>query len=166
MSDRVTFTNVAPSTEAGVTDVRVTLQRFVRWGLWHGPLWGVIALAVTLLVAAVTGYPGSTSQLAVAALFGGLLGGPVIGAVVGVACIAADRAPKWLIDAPDYVAVITVVAIVAVVAWPSLGLGDHGITLGIATVLSLGFAPAADAAAYAPRLLYPSTADAPGSSAS
>lgn len=134
------------------------MRRFVTWGLIHGPMWGVVAVGVTLPVAAVVGYTGSMTRLALVAIIGGLLGGPLIGAVTGFACTAADRVPKWFLDAPDYVAVLAVIGTVALVAWPVLGLGRSGVTLGVVTVLSLGLAPAVDAAAHAPRLLHPEPA--------
>lgn len=160
MNARGTFTKVARlGSDAYGSDSR-PLRRFVRWGTVRGPLWGVVTVGVTLPVAAVTGYAGSMARLAVVAVLAGLLGGPIIGAVTGAACSAADRVPKWFLDAPDYVAVFAVIATVALIAWPILGLGAHGLTLGVVTVLSLGVAPAVDAAAHAPGLLHP---DGPGS---
>lgn len=159
MNARGTFTKVATlGCVAKAADADgAPLRRFVRWGLIRGPLWGVVAVAVGLPVAAVVDYSGSMSRLVLVALCAGVLGGPFLGAAAGIACTVADRAPKWFIDAPDYVAVLAVIGTMALIAWPLLGLGHYGFSLGAATVLSLGLAPAVDAAAHAPRLLHPRT---------
>lgn len=155
MNARGTFTKMAALGSTAQAADGAPLRRFARWGLVRGPLWGVVAVAVALPVAAVVGYAGSTTRLILVAILGGVLGGPIIGAAAGVACTVADRVPKWFIDAPDYVAVLAVIGTVALIAWPLLGLGQQGLTLGVATVLSLGLAPAIDAAWHAPGLLHP-----------
>jgi hypothetical protein len=158
MNARGTFTKVARMGSKAQSADGAPMRRFVTWGLIHGPMWGVVAAGVTLPVAAVVGYTGSLTRLAVVAVIGGLLGGPLLGAVAGFACTVADRAPKWFLDAPDYVAVLAVIGTVALIAWPVLGLGSSSVTLGVVTVLCLGLAPAVDAAAHAPRLLHPEPA--------
>lgn len=134
---------------------RLTIGRFARWGLIHGPVWGAAAALLALPASALLGLDVPVVRLLVIGLLSGLLGGPVLGALVGVVCIAADRAPKWIIDAPDYVAVLTVVSVVGLVAWPTLELGQSGLAAGVLGVGLLGAAPAVDAANNAPALLHP-----------
>lgn len=138
---------------------RGTIGRFARWGLIHGPMWGLAAALLALPVSALVGFDVAVVPLIVTAAVGGLIGGPVLGALVGGVCVAADRAPKWIIDAPDYVAVLTVGAVIGCVAWPLLGLGQAGLAVGLLAVVLLGAAPAVDAATNAPALLHPARAD-------
>jgi hypothetical protein len=134
---------------------RGTIGRFARWGLRHGPLWGAAAALLMLPLSTLAGFPGESLSLAAAALLAGLAGGPLLGVLVGGVCLAADRAPKWLLDAPDYVAALTVIAVVGVVAWPVLGLGKAGLVAGALALIVLCVAPAVDAANSAPDLLHP-----------
>ncbi|HSK28215.1 MAG TPA: hypothetical protein VK894_14995 [Jiangellales bacterium] len=94
-----------------------------------------------------------TSVLAGAAL--GLVGGPALGVLVGLTCLVADHAPKWILDAPDYVAVSTVLVVVGAVAWPVLAPSRDSLLLGLIAVLVLSLAPAVDAARNAETLLHP-----------
>jgi MFS family permease len=87
----------------------------------------------------------------------GLLVGPVLGFVVGLVCLITHRLPRWLLDAPDYVAVATVVAVAAVVGL-QLSTMD-GLVLWL-TVGCVALPPAIDAALVAPALLQP-TAEPP-----
>ena len=131
--------------------------RFARWGLAHGPWWGALGGAVVAVPAtALTSLPVEsllTAVLAGAAL--GLVAGPALGVLVGLTCLAADRAPKWILDAPDYVAVSTVVLVVGAVAWPLLHPSRDSLLVGLIAVVVLALAPAVDAARNAETLLHP-----------
>ena len=102
-----------------------------------------------------------------AGLVGGIIAGPVLGLAAGVACWSAELV-KWILDAPDYVAVAVVAGIVGGIAWPMLELGRR-VRRRILAVVLITAVPAIDAARSAPRLLYPdetlaveaATADAP-----
>jgi hypothetical protein len=146
------------------------IGRFVRWGMIHGPAWGVLAaIVVGFPLAIVGGVPVSEPRLLLAGLVGGIITGPVLGLAAGVACWSAELVPKWILDAPDYVAVAVVAGIVGGIAWPMLELGRSGPAAGILAVVLITAVPAIDAARSAPRLLYPdetlaveaATADAP-----
>lgn len=146
------------------------IRRFVRWGMIHGPAWGVLAAIVVGFPVAVVGdVPVSEPRLLLAGLVGGIIAGPVLGLAAGVACWSAELVPKWILDAPDYVAVAVVAGIVGGIAWPMLELGRSGPAAGILAVVLITAVPAIDAARSAPRLLHPdetlaveaATADAP-----
>jgi hypothetical protein len=134
--------------------------RFARWGLSHGPWWGALGGAVVAAPAtALMSLPVEgllTTVLAGTIL--GLLAGPALGVLVGLTCLAADRAPKWILDAPDYVAVSTVVLVVGTFAWPLLHPSMDGLLVGLIAVVVLALAPAVDAARNAETLLHPSPA--------
>lgn len=134
---------------------RGTIGRFARWGLIHGPMWGVAAALLALPLSEVVDFGFGPMGIVLVGLTAGLLGGPLLGALVGASCAAADRAPKWILDAPDYVAVLTVMVVVALVAWPLLGLGQASVMAGILGVATVGVAPVVDAAHNAPDLLHP-----------
>jgi hypothetical protein len=85
----------------------------------------------------------------------GTAAGPLVGLVTGLICVAADRAPKWILDAPDYVAVVAVTVLVGGLAWPALDLGSNGAPLGALGIALIAGAPAVDAARSAPLLLQP-----------
>ena len=135
--------------------LRGTIGRFTRWGFTHGPAWGILAAVVGGIPVAVL-FDANIDGMRIVLIgaLAGLLAGPVLGAVVGVVCKAADRVPKWILDAPDYVAVVAVVTLVGGVAWPVLGLGRSGVAVGALGVVLLTCVPAIDAARSAPRLLY------------
>jgi hypothetical protein len=133
-----------------------TIGRFVRWGIVHGPVWGVLAAIVAGVPLAIVGdFTINVAQLLLAGLLGGIVAGPVLGLAAGMACLGAERVPKWILDAPDYVAVAAVAGIVGGVAWPLLELGRSGATTGALAVVLITAVPAVDAARSAPRLLYP-----------
>lgn len=133
-----------------------TIGRFMRWGMTHGPLWGVLAALISgLPLVLLTDLPVDEVTVVLVALGGGIVAGPVLGFAAGLACLAADRAPKWLLDAPDYVAVAAVAGIVGGIAWPVLELGRAGPAPGILAVALIASVPAVDAARNAPRLLHP-----------
>ncbi|MGH8825283.1 MAG: hypothetical protein ACRDVN_12500 [Jiangellaceae bacterium] len=135
-----------------------TIGRFARWGLRHGPVWGLIA-AVVGGIPLATMLDAGISEVAIV-LIGltiGLAAGPVVGVVTGLTCAVADRVPKWILDAPDYVAVVAVTGLVGGLAWPTLDLGGRGVPLGVLGIVLLAGAPAIDAARSAPRLLRPAT---------
>jgi hypothetical protein len=135
------------------TGVRV-LRRFVRWGCLHGPVWGAITMLLAHLLPDGAGRTGRglPTDILVGALVG-LVVGPLIGFLVGSVCLIADRLPRWLLDAPDYVAIATVVAAAAIA---ELELGTVDGVVAWLTVGCLALAPAADAALVAPALLHPS----------
>ena len=135
--------------------LRGTIGRFARWGFTHGPAWGILAAVIGgLPVAALVDANIDGMRIVLAGALAGLLAGPVLGAVVGVVCVAADRVPKWILDAPDYVAVVAVVTLVGGVMWPVLELGRSGVAVGALGIVLLTCVPAIDAARSAPRLLY------------
>ncbi|HEX6196763.1 MAG TPA: hypothetical protein VFZ37_12690 [Jiangellaceae bacterium] len=70
--------------------------------------------------------------------------------------MAADHAPRWLLDAPDYVAVLTVVAVIGLATWPLLSLVDASASATLLGIVLLAGAPIIDAARTAPKLLRPS----------
>ena len=89
--------------------LRGTIGRFARWGFTHGPAWGTLAAVIGgLPAAALVDANIDGMRIVLIGALAGLLAGPVLGAVVGVVCVAADRVPKWILDAPDYVAVVAV----------------------------------------------------------
>jgi hypothetical protein len=133
-----------------------TMGRFMRWGMTHGPAWGVLAAIVAgIPLAAFADGGASEVQIVLAGLVGGIVAGPVLGLAAGAACLGAELVPKWILDAPDYVAVAAVAGIVGGVAWPVLELGRSGPAAGILAVVLITSVPAIDAARSAPRLLYP-----------
>ena len=135
--------------------LRGTIGRFARWGFTHGPAWGTLAAVIGgIPVAALVDASIDGMRIVLIGALAGLLAGPVLGAVVGVVCLAADRVPKWILDAPDYVAVLAVVTLVGGVMWPVLGLGRSGFAVGTLGIVLLTCVPAIDAARSAPRLLY------------
>ncbi|HEU0213139.1 MAG TPA: hypothetical protein VFR13_03570 [Jiangellaceae bacterium] len=135
---------------------RGTIARFTRWGLRHGPVWGLVAAVVGgIPLAAFRDADVSEAQIVLLGLAIGIAAGPLVGLVTGLTCAAADRAPKWILDAPDYVAVVAVTALVGGLAWPALDLGSNGVPLGALGIVLLAGAPAIDAARSAPRLLRP-----------
>ncbi len=135
--------------------LRGTIGRFARWGFTHGPAWGTLAAVIGgLPAAALVDANIDGMRIVLIGTLAGLLAGPVLGAVVGVVCVAADRVPKWILDAPDYVAVVAVVTLVGGVMWPVLGLGRSGFAVGVLGIVLLTCVPAIDAARSAPRLLY------------
>jgi hypothetical protein len=137
-----------------------TIGRFVRWGMTHGPAWGVLAAIIAGIPLAFFG-DGTVGelQIVVVGLLGGIVAGPVLGLAAGVACIGAERVPKWILDAPDYVAVAAVAGIVGAITWPVLGLGRSGPAAGIVAVVLITAVPAIDAARSASRLLHPDGID-------
>ena len=136
--------------------LRGTIGRFARWGFTHGPAWGTLAAVIGgIPVAALVEANVDGMRIVLIGALAGLLAGPVLGAVVGVVCVAADRVPKWILDAPDYVAVVAVATLVGGVMWPVLGLGRSGVAVGALGIVLLTCVPAIDAARSAPRLLYP-----------
>ncbi len=136
--------------------MRGTIGRFTRWGLTHGPVWGTLAAILGGVPLAIMLDAGiGPVQLVLLGAFGGLVAGPVLGGVVGTVCVLTDRVPKWILDAPDYMAVLTVVGSIGAVTWPVLR--DAGAGAGIAAlgVVLIAGAPAIDAARSASLLLYP-----------
>jgi hypothetical protein len=133
-----------------------TIGRFVRWGMIHGPAWGLL-VAIPLAVFGDVG--AGKVQIVLAGLLGGMIAGPLLGFAAGVACWCAELVPKWILDAPDYVAVATVAGIVGGVAWPVLELGRSGPVTGMVAVVVLTAVPAIDAARSAPRLLFPAASE-------
>lgn len=135
------------------TGVR-TLGRFAWWGVSHGPLWGVGAMLLARLLPegrGRTGYAMWVDLLAGAGL--GLVLGLLVGLLVGVACLLADHVPHWLLDAPDYVAVLVVVAVAALAQRELAGSPD--VVLTLLAVVALALPAAFDAALMAPVLLHP-----------
>jgi hypothetical protein len=132
-----------------------TIGRFVRWGMVHGPAWGILAAVIGGIPLAVFGDVGvSQVQILLGGLLGGAIAGPLLGLAAGIACVGAELVPKWILDAPDYVAVAAVAGIVGGVAWPVLELGRSGPAAGILAVALITSVPAIDAALSAPRLLH------------
>ncbi|MBD0292570.1 MAG: hypothetical protein ICV70_03215 [Jiangellaceae bacterium] len=132
------------------------MSRFVRWGATHGPVWGVLAaLCGGIPLAVLRGSDLGPLEIVLAGAVVGVLAGPVLGATTGLCCLAADRAPKWILDAPDYVAVAVVTALVGGVAWPVLRLGETGLAGSALSISLLACVPAIDAARSAPVLLHP-----------
>jgi hypothetical protein len=132
------------------------ITRFARWGFTHGPAWGTVAGATAgLLLARTFDLTMAYVELIVLGAFVGLLAGPLLAVAVGAVCVAAEHAPRWLLDAPDYVAVLTVVGIVALVGWPTLQLADASTSVSMAGVALIAVAPTVDAARSAPKLLHP-----------
>lgn len=135
---------------------RGTIARFAHWGLRHGPVWGLVAAVVGgIPLAAFRDAGVSEIQVLLLGLAIGIAAGPLVGLVTGLTCAAADRAPKWILDAPDYVAVVAVTALVGGLAWPVLDLGANGVPLGALGIVLIAGAPAIDAARSAPGLLRP-----------
>jgi len=135
------------------TGVRV-LRRFARWGLLHGAVWGVTALLLVRLLPDGASHTGHGLPYDVVVGAGvGLVLGPLVGLLVGIVCLIATQLPRWLLDAPDYVAVAVVIAVAALVQG-ALGAADDTL-LTLLTVGALALAAAADAALSAPALLYP-----------
>lgn len=142
-----------------------TIGRFSRWGLIHGPVWGVAAALVGgLPLSRLVEFPVSEAQLISIGLIVGLIAGPFLAIMVGVTCMAADHAPRWILDAPDYVAVLTVFAVIGLAAWPLLSLVDASASATLLGVALLASVPTIDAARTAPRLLRPPSDDAGGHS--
>ena len=138
--------------------LQATIRRFAHWGLRHGPVWGLVAAVVGgIPLAAFRDTGVSQAQIVLLGLAIGIAAGPLIGLVTGLTCAAADRAPKWILDAPDYVAVVAVTALVGGLAWPAFDLGANGAPLGALGIALIAGAPAIDAARSAPRLLRPDT---------
>ncbi len=139
-----------------------TIGRFARWGLTHGPVWGALAGVLGGIPLAML-LDASVNELEIALIgaVSGLVAGPVLGVAVGLVCLAADRAPKWILDAPDYVAVVTVVGLVGAALWPLLQLGAAGLPIGTLGVVLIAGVPAVDAARSAPRLLRPVETETP-----
>lgn len=136
--------------------VQGTIGRFARWGLTHGPVWGTLAALIGAIpLSRILPMPFSPGELLVLGALCGLIGGPALAILVGAVCLAADRVPRWILDAPDYVAVLTVVGAVAMIAWPALRMADAGTTTALLGVALLATAPTIDAARTAPRLLHP-----------
>lgn len=134
--------------------------RFARWGLTHGPVWGTAAAALGGIPSArMLDLSVSYVELLVLGATIGLFGGPALAVMVGLACLAAERVPRWILDAPDYVAVITVVGVVALCAWPSFWLADASVAVAAIGVVLTAAAPSVDAARNAPRLLHPQASD-------
>lgn len=133
-----------------------TIGRFARWGLARGPAWGAVAGALSgIPPAQALSLSMSHVELVVLGAIVGLILGPALAVGVGALCLAAERVPRWLLDAPDYVAVVAVVGMVSAVAWPlfqTLGAGTALSLLGIALIAA---APTIDAARTAPGLLHP-----------
>ncbi len=143
------------------TGVVRTLGRFVRWGLVHGPAWALLAMLLNALlpahIAELGGQGLALDLLSAAAA--GVVVGPVLGLIVGITCIAAAHLPRWLLDAPDYVAMVAVLGAAAVVVRPL----EHG-TDPVLSLLALGAValPAlVDAALSAASLLDPQHAERP-----
>lgn len=134
-----------------------TMHRFTQWGIRHGPAWGILAAAIGA-VPLVRGTDLSLTflELLVAGAVAGLVLGPLLGALVGAACLAAERVPRWLLDAPDYVAVVTVIGVVALIAWPALQFAGAGTAITLLCVALLATPPTVDAARSVPHLLHPS----------
>jgi len=133
-----------------------TIGRFSRWGLVHGPLWGVAAALIGgIPLSRLVDFPVTEAQLISIGLIVGLIAGPFLAIMVGVTCMAADHAPRWLLDAPDYVAVLTVLAVIGLAAWPLLSLVDASASATLLGVVLLASAPTIDAARSAPQLLRP-----------
>jgi hypothetical protein len=138
-----------------------TIGRFVRWGVTHGPAWGVFAAVIAGIPLAIVGDATvSEVQIVLGGLLAGALAGPLLGLAAGIACLGAELVPKWILDAPDYVAVAAVAGIVGGIAWPVLELGRSGPAAGIMAVALITSVPAIDAARSAPRLLHSDGPDA------
>jgi len=132
-----------------------TIGRFVRWGMTHGPVWGVLAAAIGGIPLATFGNIAvSEAQIVLGGLLVGAIAGPLLGLAAGIACLGAELVPKWILDAPDYVAVAVVAGILGGIAWPVLELGRSGPAAGILAVALITSVPAIDAARSAPRLLH------------
>lgn len=132
-----------------------TIGRFTRWGIVHGPFWGVAAAIVTLPLLALLGSEIRPLFTLLTGFGVGLVGGPILAMVVGGVCMLADRVPKWLLDAPDYVAVLAIAAVLAVIAWPVFDLGRAAPAVAVVGFLLFMAAPAIDAAQHVPELLHP-----------
>lgn len=137
------------------------IGRFARWGVTHGPVWGVLAGAFAgIPLARVLDLQVSYVALPVVGAVAGLLAGPPLAVLVALTCLAADRAPRWILDAPDYVAVLTVIVVITVLAWPTLQSTDAGPVVAVLGVALIAAPVSVDAARSAPRLLRPNkTAD-------
>ena len=132
------------------------IGRFARWGLTHGPVWGTAAAVIAgIPLARMLDVSLTYAQLILLGTAAGLVTGPVLAVLVGVMCLAAERVPRWILDAPDYVAVLTVVGFVAVIAWPTLQLADASTGISLVGVALIAAAPSIDAARTAPKLLHP-----------
>jgi hypothetical protein len=139
--------------------MHATIGRFARWGLMHGPVWGAVAaLLGGIPLSRLLTIPLSEAELIAVGLLAGFVGGPILAVVVGATCLAADRVPRWILDAPDYVAVLAVLAVVALVAGPVLSMADAGAATTVVGVALLSSAPIIDAARSAPQLLHPAPA--------
>jgi hypothetical protein len=138
--------------------VQGTIRRFARWGLTHGPVWGTVAAAlVGIALTRLAEFGLSVGELLVVGALAGLVGGPVLAVTVALTCLAAERIPRWILDAPDYVAVLTVVGVVALIGWPALQLANASTAVSVAGVALIAAAPTVDAARTAPALLQQST---------
>lgn len=136
------------------------IARFARWGLAHGPVWGTVAAALGGIPSArVLDLSVSYVELLVLGATFGLFGGPPLAVLVGLVCLAAERVPRWILDAPDYVAVLTVVGVVALITWPSFWLADASLAAAALAVALTAAAPSVDAARNAPQLLHPAGAN-------
>lgn len=129
------------------------IGRFAKWGVTHGPVWGLATALIALPLSAIFGYDIRPLPVLAVGVLAGLAGGPALGAFIGAVCLAADHAPKWLLDAPDYVAILAVVGVSTLIAWPLLDLGRATPVVAITGLLLLTAAPLADAAHTAPKLL-------------
>lgn len=135
---------------------QTAIGRFARWGLTHGPAWGVLAGALAgIPLARMLELKVSYFALPVLGAVAGLVAGPLLAVVVGLTCLAADRAPRWILDAPDYVAVLTVIVVITLVAWPTLQSADVGPVVAVLGVALIAAPASVDAARSAPRLLRP-----------
>lgn len=130
------------------------IGRFMRWGLTHGPIWGTLAAGFAgIPLTRVTDLGISVGEVLMIGALTGLVGGPLLGLTVAATCLAADRIPHWILDAPDYVAVLTVLAVITLAGWPTLQLAGAGTTASMAAVMVIAAAPTIDAARTAPALL-------------
>jgi hypothetical protein len=136
--------------------VEGAIGRFARWGLTHGPVWGTVSAVIAgIPLARMLDVPLTYAELIVLGAVAGLVSGPVLAVLVSVMCLAAERVPRWILDAPDYVAVLTVVGFVAMIAWPTLQLADASIGISVVGIALIAAAPSVDAARTAPKLLHP-----------
>ncbi len=131
------------------------IGRFARWGFTHGPVWGVLTALAGIPLARMLELQVSYFALPFLGAAAGLLAGPPLAVVVGLTCLAADRAPRWILDAPDYVAVVTVLAVISLVAWPTLQSADIGPAVAALGVALIAAPVSVDAARTVPRLLRP-----------
>lgn len=132
---------------------RDAIARFAHWGLRHGAIWGGSAALLSVALPGLgVAFTAATWQTLLVGAAVGVLAGPVLAVITGLVCVLAQRIPRWLFDAPDYLAALTMLALCGLVLWP---LADPGLgpVARLVAATTLSAAAVVDAARDAAGLL-------------